>query len=239
MGWLHELLHGESDAESESAPAVPNPQHLVPPALPKLQGQDPAAAHKRGYASKDCPSCGARVNELPRETTTCETCGEPIVVKTGEDGQWHLLREADFMAFEARQEQIRAESFKADQEALLEAGFLIGDVQVDVVEASDYQDALVRLGGERSRAGSIEPVVALLSREPDHPHNKDAVRVDVGDATVGYIGKVDAKQIQPLMQRLEKAGRPAWVRGWVVGGWEGDPGDNNYRIRIDSLPAVK
>lgn len=237
MGWLHELLHGESDAES--TPAVPNPQHLVPPAVPRLRGQDPAAAHKRGYASKDCPSCGARVKELPRETVTCETCGEPIVVKSGEDGMWHLLREADFAAFEERQEQIRAESFKADEQTLLEAGFLIGDVQVDVVEAADHQEALAALGGERSRAGSIEPVVALLSREPNHPHDKSAIRVDVGDATVGYIDKVGAKTIQPLMQRLEKAGRPAWVRGWVVGGWEGDPSDNTYRMRIDSLPAVK
>lgn len=238
MGWLHKLLHHDSDSEPESGPVVPNPEHLVPPALPKLGGQDPAAAHKRGYASKVCPSCGARLKELPRETTTCETCGEPIVVKSGEDGQWHLMRESDLMAFEEDQERIRTESFKTDEDALLEAGFLIGDVQVDVVDAADYQDALEALGGQRSRAGSIEPVVALLSREPGHPHNKDAVRVDVGDATVGYIAKADSRKIQPLMQRLENAGRPAWVRGWVVGGWESDPGDNSYRIRIDSLPAV-
>jgi hypothetical protein len=81
-------------------------------------------------------------------------------------------------------------------------------------------------------------VVALLSREPNHPHDKNAVRIDVGDETVGYIEKVNARQIQPLMQKLEKAGRPAWVRAWIVGGWEDDPGDDNFRIRLDSLPKV-
>jgi hypothetical protein len=238
MGWLHKVLHGESDDEPESVPAVPNPEHLEPPALPQLGSHDPAAAHKRRYASKVCPSCEAPVGELPHETILCEACGEPIVVKSGEDGRWHLLREADVMAFLGDQEKARSESFKTDEEALLEAGFLIGDVQVDVVDESDYQEALERLAGEPSSAGSIEPVVALLSREPSHAHDKNAIRVDVGDATVGYVEKWNAKEIQPLMQRLEKAGRPAWVRGWVVGGWDDDRGDNNYRIRIDSLPKV-
>jgi hypothetical protein len=239
MGWLHKLLHDESEPEPESVPAVPNPEHLVPPALPRVGIQDPAAAHKRKYASKVCPSCEVKVKELPHETVICENCGQPIVVKTGEDGQWHLLREADMKEFRVQQEQIRTERFKADEEVLLEAGFLIGNVQVDVVDESDYQEELERLAGERSRAGSIEPVVALLTREPGHATDKNAIRVDVGDATVGYIQKLNAKEIQPLMQRLEKAGRPAWVRGWVVGGWEDDRSDNNHRIRIDSLPKVK
>jgi hypothetical protein len=239
MGWLHKVLHGEGESEPESIPVVPNPEHLVPPALPKLGMQDPAAAHKRTYASKVCPSCEAKVKELPHETVACENCGQPIVVKTGEDGRWHLLREADLRDFEAQQEQIRNERSTADEEALLEAGFLSGDVQVDVDHESDHQDELKRLAGERSRAGSIEPVVALLTREPGHANDKNAIRVDVGNATVGYIQKLSAKEIQPLMQRLEKAGRPAWVRGWVVGGWEDDRSDNNYRIRLDSLPKVK
>jgi hypothetical protein len=238
VGWLHKLLHGESDGESESVPAVPNPEHLVPPALPHLGSQDPAAAHKRTFASKVCPSCEAPIKEPPHATVPCETCGEPIVVKSGEDGQWHLLREADVTDFEDRQEQIRTDSFKVDEEALLEAGFLIGDVQVDVVGESDYQAALEKLAGGPSRSGVMDAVIALLSREPDHPHEKNAIRVDLGDETVGYIEKWNAREVQPLMQKLEKAGRPAWVRAWIVSGWEDDRGDNNYRIRIDSLPKV-
>jgi uncharacterized protein YidB (DUF937 family) len=178
------------------------------------------------------------VKPLPHKTTTCASCGETIVVKSGEDGQWHLLREADLMTFLERQEEIRRDAFKAEEDALLEAGFLVGEVHVDVVGESDYQEALARLAGERSKTGSIEPVIALLSREPDHPHDKEAIRVDVGDATVGYIEKWDARKIQPLLRKLEQAGRPAWVRAWVVGGWEDDLSGNNYRIRIDGLPQV-
>jgi len=40
------------------------------------------------------------------------------------------------------------------------------------------------------------------------------------------------------MLKLEKAGRPAWVRAWIVGGWEDDPGDDSFRVRLDSLPKV-
>jgi len=238
MGWLHDLLHGESDGESESVPVTPNPDHLVPPALPHLQSQDPAAAHKRGYASKVCPSCEAPIKKLVSRTTKCKTCAEPIVVKSGEDGQWHLMREADIAAFEERQEQARVERYEVDEQALLEAGFLVGDQQVDVVNDPDYQETLGKLAGGRSERGAIKGVIALLSREPDHPHDKHAVRVDVGNDTVGYIEKVNARQIQPLMQKLEKAGRPAWVRAWIVGGWEDDPGDESFRVRLDGLPKV-
>jgi uncharacterized Zn finger protein (UPF0148 family) len=238
MGWLHKLLRGDADGESPPVAAAPNPGHLVPPPMPKLGAHDPAGEHRRTYASKSCPSCDTRVKDLTGETTICDNCGKPVVVKSGEDGQWHLLREADVKDFEDRQEQIRTERYKADEDALLEAGFLTGDVQVDVVDEADYQEALKRLAGDRSRTGSIEPVVALLSREPGHPHDKDAIRIDVGDATVGYVLGRGANQIQPLLQRMEQAGRPAWVRGWVVGGWDDDHSDNNYRFRLDGLPAV-
>jgi uncharacterized protein YidB (DUF937 family) len=238
MGWLHDLLHGESDHDSKSIPVIPNPDHQTPPPLPDLGSQDPAAAHKRGYASKVCPSCEVPVKPLPRTTVICDACGEPIVVKSGEDGQWHLLREADVSAFEEGQEQERDERAKVDQQALLEAGFLSGDLQVDVVGESDYQEELKGLAGEPSSYGAMKEVIALLSREPDHPHEKNAVRIDVGSETVGYVEKWNAKQIQPLMQKLEKAGRPAWVRAWIVGGWKDDHGDTNYRVRLDSLPKV-
>jgi uncharacterized protein YidB (DUF937 family) len=238
MGWLHDLLHGGSDGDSEVVPATPNPDHLVPPTLPPLGSRDPAADHKRGYASKVCPSCEASIQQLHPYTTKCKTCEEPIVVKSGEDGQWHLLREADIAAFEDHQEQIREEHFKVDQDALLEAGYLAGDQQVNVADESDYQDVLAKLAGGRSKSGAMKAVIALLSREPDHPHDKNAVRIDVGDETVGYVEKVNAKQIQPLMQKLEKAGRPAWVRAWIVGGWEDDPDDDDFRVRLDSLPKV-
>jgi hypothetical protein len=239
MGWLHRLLSGESDSESASVQATPNPAHLVPPVLPDLGRHDPAADHKRGFASKTCPSCEAPVKELSRTTQSCEACGKAIVVMSGEDGQWHLLREADAKAFEERQEQIRIESYKRDEEALLEAGFLAGDYHADVDGESAYQDVLERMAGGRSRTGVMKEVIALLSREPDHPHDKDAIRVDVDSETVGYLEKVNAREIQPLMQRLERSGRPAWVRAWIVGGWEGDKGSHNYRVRIDGLPKVR
>ena len=238
MGWLHDVLNGKADSEATSAPPEIDAADLVPPKLPSLGGHDPASTHKRGYASKVCPSCGAPIKQLSSSTEPCETCGQPIVVMSGEDGQWHLIRDVDIKDFEAQQEQARIESYKADEAALLEAGFLIGDRQVDVVGEDGYQDVLERLAGGRSTTGVIKSIVARLSREPSHPHDKNAVRVDVDGETVGYIEKWNAKDIQPLLRKLEQAGRPAWVRGSIVGGWEDNYGDSTFRVRIDSLPKV-
>jgi DNA-directed RNA polymerase subunit RPC12/RpoP len=85
MGWLLKVLHGEDAVEATFAPPVPNPEYLAPPPLPTLPSHDPAAVHKRGWATKVCPSCGAKVQQLSSKTTVCESCGEPIVVHSGED----------------------------------------------------------------------------------------------------------------------------------------------------------
>ncbi len=243
MAWLRRKLSGDQGHESAAAPVPPTvpaltPADLVPPALPHLELHDPASAHARTYASKVCPTCQAPLKPLPRTTVVCDTCGNPIVVLDGEDGRWHLLREDEVKAFDARQEEIRTERYAADELALREAGFLIGDQQVDVVEEEDHQEVLERLAGGRSESGAMKQVVALLTREPDHPHDKDAIRVDIDGETVGYIEKWNAKSIQPLMQRLEREGRPAWVRGTIVGGWDHDQGDESFRVRLDSLPTA-
>ena len=236
MGWLRKLLDGDHEAAAELATPIPSGADLVPPSLPHLDRHDPAPLDDRPYATTVCPYCDAPQEPLPRRTTKCKVCGEPIVVKGGEDGKRHLLREDDMQAFEQEQERIRTERYEHDEAVLVEAGFLIGERNVDVVEESDYQAALEKLAGGRSQFGAMVEVVALLSREPDHPHDKNAVRVSVGGETVGYIEKWDAKDIQPLMLKLEAAGHPAWVRGTVVGGWADDSGSEAFRIRLDALP---
>ncbi len=243
MAWLRKKLSGDHGHEPAAEPVAPSappaaPADLVPPKLPHLELHDPASAHARTYASKVCPTCQTPLDPLPHTTVVCDDCGNPIVVLDGEDGQWHLLREEEVQAFDARQEEIRTERYAADEAALREAGFLIGDQQVDVLEEAHYQAALERLAGGRSRSGAMKQVVALLTREPDHPHDENAVRVDVDGETVGYIEKWNAKSIQPLLQRLEQEGRPAWVRGTIVGGWDDDHGDDSFRIRLDGLPTA-
>ncbi|MFV2063777.1 MAG: HIRAN domain-containing protein [Chloroflexota bacterium] len=236
MSWLRKLLNGEHDAAAEPAPARLAAADLVPPALPHLESRDPVPLDDRPYASTVCPYCDAQQKPVPRETSKCETCGEAIVVKGGEDGKRYLLREDEMEAFEQRQEQTRSDRYERDEAVLTDAGFLIGERSVDVVEESDSQAVLEKLAGGRSRFGAAKEVVVLLSREPDHPHDKNAVRVSVEGETVGYIEKWDAKDIQPLMLKLEKAGHPAWVRGTVVGGWSDDGGSESFRIRLDALP---
>jgi hypothetical protein len=224
---------GDAQEAKPATPAAP----LVAPELPTVKRYVPPAPDDRSFASTACPNCATPIKDLTPYSTKCETCGQPIVVKSGEDGQWHLLREDDMAAFAEDQENVLEHRYESEEAALREAGFLIGDRNVDVVDEADYQETLERLAGGRSERGTITQVVALLNREPTRAHEKDAVRVTVDGETVGYVGKWDAKDLQPLMLRLEKDGSPAWVRGNIVGGWADDGGDEAFRIRLDALPT--
>ena len=147
MGWLRKLLDGDHEAAAELATPIPSGADLVPPSLPHLDRHDPAPLDDRPYATTVCPYCDAPQEPLPRRTTKCKACGEPIVVKGGEDGKRHLLREDDMNEFEQQQEQIRTERYEHD-ETVLESDFFADDhsaVPDDLLRA--LQKAL-RLDGE-------------------------------------------------------------------------------------------
>jgi hypothetical protein len=236
MNRLDRFRKHDSDDTQDAAPATPAAP-LVPPELPTVKKYAPPAPDDMPFASTACPNCATPIKDLTPYTTKCETCGQLIVVKSGEDGEWHLLREDDMSTFAEGQQDVLEQRYETEEAALRKAGFIIGDRSVDVVDEADYQEKLEQLAGGRSERGTITQVVALLNRDPTRPHEKDAVRVSVDDETVGYIGKWDAKDLKPLMVRLEKEGVPAWVRGNIVGGWADDGGDEAFRIRLDALPS--
>jgi hypothetical protein len=230
-------FHKDGSEDAAAASPVASKGPAVPPKLPTMERYVAPVPDDREFASTACPNCATPIDDLTPYSTACKTCEQPIVVKAGEDGKWHLLREDDMAAFAEDEEQVLAQRYEAEEAMLREAGFLIGDRSVDVVDEADYQETLEGLAGGRSDRGTITQVVALLIREPERHREKDAVRVEVDGAIVGYIGKWDAKDIQPLMRRLEAEGTPAWVRGNIVGGWADDGGDEAFRIRLDALPS--
>ena len=72
-----------------------------------------------------------------------------------------------------------------------------GKFNLEVVGESHYQPAL------RDAAGKGEvrrECVASLVLEPENPHDDQAVRVDVGDRTVGYLSRKDAREFRRLVQ---------------------------------------
>lgn len=101
-------------------------------------------------------------------------------------------------------------------------GFITGpgDYFIQVVGESSYQDALEEICGGRTEDGADEFVDAFLILEDTNPNDHNAVRVDIGGGTVGYLTRDFAVQYR---QRLAEAGYPRLIgrcRAHIRGGWD-------------------
>lgn len=103
---------------------------------------------------------------------------------------------------------------------------LSADGRVAVVGESHYQPALHRAVREKP------PVVALLVPEPENPHDRQAVRVEVVTGaqaeTVGYLCRSDARAYQPTLLVLRDAGYVGTCPGRITGGGS----DRSYGVYL-------
>lgn len=88
-------------------------------------------------------------------------------------------------------------------------------MQVSVVGESHYQDALVRVSkcppsGEHGYECSAELVL-----EPDNPHDKFAVRVEVDGEHVGYLPRGTAKRFGKRLRGLKEQGEKAICMAYI------------------------
>jgi len=73
----------------------------VAPAPTRRRDREPVVDEGRPYASEACPSCQVRLSPLPKAKKRCPSCGEPIFVRAGPDGQRHLLKADELAEHEA------------------------------------------------------------------------------------------------------------------------------------------
>lgn len=96
----------------------------------------------------------------------------------------------------------------------------------EVVGEQSYQSALLRVAGGRTRDGPTKTLVtAQLVREPYNRYDRNAVRVDVGGTTVGYIPAKQAPRYHSVLGQLSACGTPATCRANLTGGWDRGPDD--------------
>jgi len=96
---------------------------------------------------------------------------------------------------------------------------LQGDVGLQVVGESFYQDALrqVIAGDARNRV-RVE-IVAVLMAETDNPYDPNAVSIWIDGLRVGHLSRADAARYRPGLLALESSyGRPIALGGVVAGG---------------------
>lgn len=72
-----------------------------------------------------------------------------------------------------------------------------GSYGLAIVGESHYQTALVRIAGPYTHAGRSVSRRAVLYLQPDNPHDRHAIQVEIDGSTVGYASRVDA----PILRR--------------------------------------
>lgn len=241
MGFLRRLVGGGEAATSQQSAAPPAPAPMWPE-LPRIE--KPQLPHKadRPYRTSACPSCAVELTPLPKAKKACPSCHAAIYVKSSADGYIDLVKEANLESWDLADREKRSQAFDAfeahERATLKAAGFLVGESgwSVEVVGESHYQHALERIVGGRTERGSNLEVAALLLREPTNRWDKNAIRVVIYGETVGYIGRDDCADVQPLIRKLESQGRQAWVRATINGGWINETSRGSFGVVLDDLP---
>jgi hypothetical protein len=102
-----------------------------------------------------------------------------------------------------------------------------------VVGESHYRAAIEAATGGPKVEGIRAIMWATLVAEHDNPYDSNAVGVFIGGRKVGHLRREDAAAFWPLVERIQVAGRVAYCRADIYGGWNTSPSDRgDYRITI-------
>lgn len=103
-----------------------------------------------------------------------------------------------------------------------------------VVGTMRYQDVLERICGGKTEESAEEYVSAVLVLEDNNPKDNQAVRVEIGEATVGYLSRRDAREYREWLQRQGRMAPMVKCKAVIAGGWDkGDGDEGHFGVRID------
>lgn len=104
---------------------------------------------------------------------------------------------------------------------------------LSVVGESHYRDAIERVT-DGPRVEGIRAITwATLVAEHDNPYDPRAVGVLIDGRKVGHLAREDAAAFWPIVERIQRAGRVAYCRADVYGGWNTSPSDRgDYRVTL-------
>jgi hypothetical protein len=103
-------------------------------------------------------------------------------------------------------------------------------MRVKVVGESHYQDALKRVSECPPTGDHRYECAARLVLEPDNPHDRFAVRVEVDGRRVGYLPRGSAKRFNKRLRAMAEQGQPAICMAFI--GRSEDAGHSNLGINL-------
>jgi hypothetical protein len=102
---------------------------------------------------------------------------------------------------------------------------LDGNIDLEVVGESHYQDALWGLCGEVRGARVRKAIIATLVPEPDNPYDSNAIAVQIAGQKVGHLpAQTAAQYYSGLVTLMDRFGGYISLSGVVVGGGRGHLG---------------
>ncbi len=104
------------------------------------------------------------------------------------------------------------------------------------------QDALRTIAqGSDCEGTLVQTVTAQLVPEPENPHDKNAIRVDVGGMKVGYVPKTGAAPWRKRVKSIGSPNGPILCRAQLSGGWQrpdGDEGSIGVELVVGKKPRI-
>lgn len=109
-----------------------------------------------------------------------------------------------------------------------------GAFSLSVVGEAQYQNALNRICGGRTRDGHNLQTLANLVLEDTNPHDPKAVQVAIQGLTVGYLTRDKARRYRERIADLGQPSGEITCRALITGGWNRGGGDvGHYGVRLD------
>jgi hypothetical protein len=102
--------------------------------------------------------------------------------------------------------------------------------RVSVAGAAKYQRELIQLAGGKQRESQYIATNAELWREPDNPHDRNAVQVLIAGRVVGYLPRAEAERLASMM---DGAGMAAIAcQAEIRGGWRDGRDEGNFGVVV-------
>jgi hypothetical protein len=94
------------------------------------------------------------------------------------------------------------------------------EFSLPIVGESHYQEALEAVCGGRDEDGVDRVLDACLTLEDSNPYDPQAVRVDIGGKTVGYLSRDDARRFRQKRAEDSQTADTTPCKARVKGGWD-------------------
>ena len=109
-----------------------------------------------------------------------------------------------------------------------------GEFDFDIVGESHYQETLELIAGGWTYDGCHLCVDAIVLPEDSNLSDKQAVRVDISGATVGYLTREDARRWRRWLVRKGLELSPVTCKALITGGWNRGGDDwGHFGVRLD------